>query len=156
MIPVRAAAVVGLLGGAAGAVDAPVGGAAPSQAVDRAPAGSEPAFRCDPALTALFTPPRPQLGSYDVCTTPRPIDEVADSRWPVEQVPPLDAFGSAGTYNRSALARLFGGRRATVARGWTTRDGRFESVTLISPHPDATLTTLQPGTLRIRLIICCL
>ena len=71
----------------------------------------------------------------------------------IETVPPLDAFGAAGTYDRAALSRLFGGRRTTVARGWTEQGERFESITLISPHPDATLRRLVPGTLVIRHVI---
>src|SRR5262245_27684221 len=33
---------------------------------------------CDPVLTALFTPAKPRLGHYEVCTTDEPIDAVAD------------------------------------------------------------------------------
>ena len=67
-------------------------------------------------------------------------------------MPPLDAFGSAGPYDR-ALARLYGGRRVTVARGWTEHGNPFESLTLISPRPGATLARLMPGTLVIRHVI---
>ena len=68
-------------------------------------------------------------------------------------MPPVDAFGAAGPYDRAALSRLYGGRRVIVARGWTEHGNRFESITLISPHPDATLTGLMPGTLVIRHVI---
>jgi hypothetical protein len=105
---------------------------------------------CDERLTALFTPLRPQRGRYEVCTTPRPLPNVAEPGWAVELVGPLDAFGPAAPYNRSAVAQLYGGRRAAVARGWVERDGRFEAMTLISPYPNATLTALEPGTLVIR------
>jgi hypothetical protein len=108
---------------------------------------------CDPALTALFTPSRPQLGRYEVCTTPEPLAAVARPGWKIEALAPLDAFGAAGPYDRAALTRLYGGRRATVARGWIRQDGRFESLTLISPHPNATLTDLRPGTLIIRYVV---
>jgi len=37
-----------------------------------------------------------------------------------------------------------------VARGWIEYGNRFESVTLLSPYPDATLTRLLPGTMVIR------
>ena len=104
-------------------------------------------------LTALFTPARPQLGRYEVCTTREPLAAVARPEWRIETVPPLDAFGAAGAYDRAALSRLYGGRRVTVARGWTEHGDRFESLTLISPHPDATLTRLMPGTLVIRHVI---
>jgi hypothetical protein len=40
-----------------------------------------------------------------------------------------------------------------VARGWAERGDRFESVTLLSPYPDRTLTRLEPGTLVIRLTL---
>ncbi len=104
---------------------------------------------CDPQLTRLFTPLHPQLGSYEVCTDPRPIEDVAgDTR--IEEVEPLEALGGAGSYDRAAVARLYGGRRAKVARGWRSDDGRFESITRVSPYPDATLTHLEPGTMIVR------
>ena len=40
-----------------------------------------------------------------------------------------------------------------VARGWKREGDRFESITLISPHPDASLARLEPGTMIIRLTI---
>jgi hypothetical protein len=108
------------------------------------------AMTCDPQLTALFTPLRPQRGRYEVCTTERPLTSVAAPTWAVEVVGPLDAFSPAGPYDRAAVARLYGGRRASVARGWVEQDGRFEAITLISPYPNAALTALEPGTLMIR------
>jgi hypothetical protein len=111
---------------------------------------------CDPALTALFTPVRPVLGHYDVCTSDEPLDRVAADAGeaplfsPGEMMDPLDAFGAAGSYSRSALAQLFTGRRVRVARGWVARGDHFESVTLLSPYPDRTLTRLLPGTMIIR------
>lgn len=113
---------------------------------------SPPLF-CDEALTVLFTPRHPQLGRYEVCTTPTPLAVVAHPEWKVEALQPLDAFGAAGSYDRPALSRLYGGRLPSVARGWIQQDGRFESLTLISPYPDATLTRLMPGTLVIRYIV---
>jgi hypothetical protein len=107
---------------------------------------------CDPALAVLFTPERPVLGRYEVCTDPRPLTEVAPADWTVEPLEAADAFGGAGSYDHAALARLYGGRRARVARGWTEAADRFEAVTLISPYPNATVTTLEPGTLIIRWI----
>ena len=112
-----------------------------------------PVLDCDAALTALFTPARPQLGRYEVCATREPLTAVARPEWRIETVPPLDAFGTAGAYDRAALSRLYGGRRVGVARGWTEQGDRFESLTLISPHPDATMTRLLPGTLVIRHVI---
>jgi hypothetical protein len=108
---------------------------------------------CDPALTALFTPIRPVLGQYEVCTTDKAIEEVAEPGWTVEKLEALDAFGAAGSYDRSTLAQLYGGTRAKVARGWKQSSDRFESITLISPYPNAALTRLEPGTMTIRWII---
>ena len=113
---------------------------------------TQPLF-CDAVLAALFTPARPQLGRYEVCTTPEPLTALARPEWLTETLPPLDAFGGAGTYDRAALSRLYGGRRAIVARGWIEMGNRFEAFTLISPHPDARLTRLLPGTLVIRHVI---
>ena len=112
------------------------------------------ALACDPALTALFTPPRPSIGRYEVCTTTNPLEDVAaigggPHYGPSELLEPLDAFGSAGSYNRAALTRLYAGKRVRVVRGWIEYADRFESVTLLSPHPDATLTRLLPGTMVI-------
>ena len=105
---------------------------------------------CDPALAALFAPPSPHLGRYEVCTSSEPIQALNGG--PIEALEALDAFGSAGTYDRPALARLYGGTRVRVARGWTRQGDRFESVTRFSPYPDATLTHLLPGTLEVRFI----
>jgi hypothetical protein len=115
-------------------------------------------WTCDAALTALFTPARADLGRYEVCVTPSPIDVVAAETAggrvhlaAIETLNPFDAFGAAGPYDRAALARLYGGRQVRIARGWTERGDQFESVTLVSPHPDRTLSRLEPGTMAIRL-----
>jgi hypothetical protein len=114
---------------------------------------STTSLSCEPALTALFTPLRPGLGRYEVCTTTDPLVEVAAAGprfGPIELLEPFDAFGAAGSYDRAALARLYGGTRVRVTRGWMAYVDRFESVTLLSPYPDATLTRLLPGTMVIR------
>jgi hypothetical protein len=112
---------------------------------------------CDPALAHLFTPLHPQLGQYEVCVASATIGDVSeDARRDafrlseIEELEPLDAFGTSGTYDRSALVRLYGGRRVKVVRGWRQRDDEFESVTLISPHPDAQMQRLAEDTLVIR------
>ena len=102
---------------------------------------------CDPVLAALFTPVRPHVGRYEVCTAPEPLGE--DS----EALEALDAFGAAGSYDRAKLSRLYGGTRARVTRSWTRTSGEFISITRISPYPDATLTRLIAGTLEIRFIL---
>ena len=131
---------------AAALTAAPVrGGAASPQDTPRSAA-------CDPAFAALFTPERPVLGRYEACTDPRPLADLAPADWTVEALEPADAFGGAGSYDRAAVARLYGGTRARVARGWSETGDRFEAVTLISPYPGPALTTLEPGTLIIRWI----
>ena len=117
---------------------------------------------CDPALTALFTPLHPRVGRYEVCTTNDPIERVVAGETHdgaeytygrMEALEPLDALGGAGPYDRFAVARLYVGRRVKVARGWQQFDDRFESVTLLSPYPDPSLTRLVDGTMIIRLVI---
>jgi hypothetical protein len=106
---------------------------------------------CNPALNTLFTPARPVLGRYQVCTDPRTLAELSSGR-PVEAPEAPDAFGVAGSYDRAALARLYGGTRPLVTRRWEWTAEGFESFTLVSPHPNATFTRLEPGTLIIRWI----
>ena len=106
---------------------------------------------CDPALVPAFTPAQPRLGRYEVCASDAPLQPVNGGR--VEALEALDAFGAAGRYDRPALARLYGGTRVQVARGWTTSGRRFESITRLSPYPDASLTHLLAGTLEIRFIV---
>jgi hypothetical protein len=107
---------------------------------------------CDAVWRALFTPPHPVLGRYEACLDARPLSDIAESGWTVETTNPLDAFGQAGSYDRSALARLYGGLLPTVARRWRQTSDSFESLTLIFPSPDATVTRLVPATLVIRWI----
>jgi hypothetical protein len=103
---------------------------------------------CDPALVPLFTPPYPRLGRYEVCASGEPLQPVNGG--PVVALEALDAFGTAGNYDRAALSRLYGGTRVQVARGWNMNGKHFESITRLSPYPDASLTRLLPGTLEIR------
>ena len=105
---------------------------------------------CDPALVPLFTPPHPHLGRYEVCASSEAIQAVNGGR--IEALEALDAFGAAGTYDRPALSRLYGGTRVQVARGWVRHGNRFESITRLSPYPDASLTHLLTGTLEIRFV----
>jgi hypothetical protein len=105
--------------------------------------------RCDPALARIFTPVRPQHGRYAVCTTEAPPEAVAGPDPRVETQHPLDAFGTAGPYNRARLALLYGGRQARVARWWRMEGNQLASMTAISPYPNAALSILLPGTLVI-------
>ena len=109
---------------------------------------------CDPALVPLFTPPHPHLGRYEVCASDAPLQPVNGGKngETIEAVEALDAFGAAGTYDRPALARLYGGTRVQVSRGWTRNGNQVEAITRLSPYPDASLTHLMPGTLEIRFI----
>jgi hypothetical protein len=113
-----------------------------------------PAVSCDAALARLFAPPRPVMGRYEICTTSASIEDIVAAGGPVygdvEAIGPLDAFGTAGSYERSALSRLYGGTRPRVVRGWQEDGDRFVSSTLISPYPDPTLTRLIAGTMEIR------
>lgn len=107
---------------------------------------------CDPRLTALFTPVRPVLGTYEVRTTAQPIaDAVAATPDAHPSAPEaldaLDAFGAAGPYDRGALNRLYDGRRPRVVHAWRESRGGFESLTFISPYPNADFTELDSGTL---------
>ena len=118
---------------------------------------------CDPALAALFTPAHPTVGRYEVCTSNESIEVLAGSGrpaapdWPSFSAPEalesLEGFGASGPYHRPALARLFGGARVRVARGWIDRPDRFEAFTLLSPYPDPTLSRLQTGTMIVHLVI---
>jgi hypothetical protein len=113
-----------------------------------ATAAADTPSTCDPALAALFTPARPHVGRYEVCTWPAPLDEAG-----AEALEALDAFGAAGTYDRAKLARLYGGTRVRVARSWTENGREITSISRLSPYPDPTLTRLMPGTLEIRFIV---
>src|SRR4051794_3408559 len=71
-------------------------------------------YTCDPRVTALFPPPRPLLGRYEVCTTPASVEALVEATpapsraarryGAIEALEALDAFGAAGTYKRAALS----------------------------------------------------
>ena len=73
---------------------------------------------CDPALAALFAPPQPAIGHYEVCTTTERLEAVVSERRSdgapfivseAEALNALDAFGTGGRYRRAKLARLYSG-----------------------------------------------
>jgi hypothetical protein len=111
-----------------------------------------------PVYLDLFTPAL-RRSAYQVFVSPLPLDQLLKSladpgfvappgAWQAEQQLALDAFGRAGRYDRSKLARLYGARRVDVARGPRVEDGRVvETWTLVSPYPDPQLERLEPGTL---------
>src|SRR6266850_2157820 len=88
-------------------------------------------YTCDPALAALFTPARPGLGRYEVCTTDQPLEGDAEA---LEALDAFGAFGAAASYDRAALQRLFGGARVRVQRSWTASAHEFVSTTRLSPY----------------------
>ena len=106
-----------------------------------------------PMFRHLFTPPRVPEGTYRTYVSPLPVDEVlAGMEAGVEAQPlvALEAFGQSGGYDRWKLARLYGAKRAKVARLPRVENGRVvEAWTLISPYPDQALERLEPGTLLI-------
>lgn len=115
-----------------------------------------------PEFRKLFAAAGPRSDAYSTFVSSMDIDSVLNElqrdasllrppgAWEPLALLPLDAFGQTGQYDRWAVLRLYGARRARVARGPRARDGRvMESWTLISPYPDATLQRLEPGTLLI-------
>jgi hypothetical protein len=128
----------------------------------------EPPGTPAPALARLFTPLQAPPGTYTVTVLPEGIEAALPlvkkalapdaaagnppGSWQVQSLDPLEAFGTAGVYDRSKVARLFTGRRVSVVRGPVERDGKVvAAVTLISPYPDATLSRLEKGTIVIAL-----
>ncbi len=121
-------------------------------------AAADVTWRPAPVLAEQFLPPGPLRARYELSVSEAAIDACIavegtgfeSTAFRREQVAPTDGFGTIGGYDRAALAKLFGARRVTVARGPRLVGGRVvASVTLLSPYPDPTLTRLLPGTLRI-------
>jgi hypothetical protein len=125
---------------------------------------SQPAapWRDAPEYLAVFAPAGERRLAYQAFVSPRDLDAVlrdaaadagrlpAPGAWQPKDQLPFDAFGQTGRYDHWKLARLFGARRARVARGPRGVNGQVtESWTLISPYPDPALTRLLPGTLLI-------
>lgn len=115
-----------------------------------------------PAYVRLFAPSGPRSAAYHMYVSRMGIDAVVASlarepsllrppgSWSPAAVIAADAFGQTGGYERSRLVRLYGSKRAVVARGPRgTAAHPTEAWTLISPYPSADLTRLEPGTLLI-------
>jgi hypothetical protein len=95
------------------------------------------------------------VSPLDLETTLRQLDSDAalvraPGAWQARPALPWDAFGQAGAYDRSAMARVYGARQPRVARGARMEASRVvESWTLIEPYPDTTLRRLETGTILI-------
>jgi hypothetical protein len=112
-----------------------------------------------PAYLALFAPPahraayRAFVAAADREAALRALAGAPgmlrpNGAWAPRSLLPFDAFGQGGLYDRWKLARLYGSRRAQVARGPRQNGVQgLESWTLVSPYPDPALTRLLPGTL---------
>ncbi len=114
-----------------------------------------------PAYTTLFAPAA-HRSAYRIFVRREPLAAVLAALdgqpwllhppggWAARSELPSDAFGQSGRYDRSALARVYGARRALVARGPRVSGGVVtEAWTLVSPYPDPSLTRLEDGTLLI-------
>jgi hypothetical protein len=120
-----------------------------------------PVWREAPEYLPLFAP-RSHRELYRASVSSSGLDDVLASMaddprllrtpggWEARSAGPWDAFGKSGEYDRFKLARLYGARRARVARGPRIEEGRVvETWTLVSPYPSPSLDRLEPGTLRI-------
>lgn len=112
-----------------------------------------PGWTESPLFRRLFTPRSAPDGTYETFVSPQPIDELLGeigAGVDVQALVALEAFGQSGGYNRWKLARLYGAKRARVARFPRLVNGVVvEAWTLISPYPDPSLERLEPGTLLI-------
>ncbi len=119
-----------------------------------------------PDLAAIFLPRHAPPGAYRLAVIDQPMESARGQvmaalaptakvddppgAWAIRQADPIEAFGEAGIYDRSRLARLFAGKPAHILRAPIERDGRVvASVTLISPCPDRELSRLSPTTIAI-------
>ena len=119
-------------------------------------------WRSAPEYVRLFTPLRAHTESYRAYVSPRSMGDVLrqlgsdpsllspPGAWTPTALLSSEAFGLSGSYDRAKLARLYGARRALVARGPRGAGGRpTQTWTLVSPYPDRNLERLEPGTLLI-------
>jgi hypothetical protein len=120
--------------------------------------------RPSPELTRLFTPIGAPAGIYQVFESGRGVAELASElaeaddqifpgEWEEQHPEGMAVFEDVGTADRPRLARLFIGGRVTVRRGSITSAGRTLAFTIVSPHPDTTLSHLVSSTLVIRVAV---
>ena len=128
-------------------------------------AGQAPApadWREAPAYLTLFAPSGSRAAAYHIYVSLHDIQTVLTEierdaatlhppgAWSPAALLPSDAFGQTGRYDRSKLARLYGAKRAMVARGPRGQAGQpAEAWTLISPYPSGDMQRLEPGTMLI-------
>lgn len=110
-----------------------------------------------PAYVPLFAPAGPRASAYHFYVSQLGIETLLaqlatepsllrpPGSWTAVALLPSDVFGQSGRYDRAKLARLYGSKRAVVARGPSTT----EAWTLVSPYPSPDLARLEPGTLLI-------
>lgn len=121
-------------------------------------AATPPAWKQDPTLTRLFTPLAVPPGTYLVYTTSEAIETLTEQfkardrspspgAWEPFRPEAHGAFGQEGSYDRARLARLFNGKRVTVVRGSVVDNGQRLAYTLVSPHPDGTLSRIVEATM---------
>jgi hypothetical protein len=146
-----------LCGGVCTAVPRAQNAAAP--VTPATPPPSPAHWREAPGYLALFVPRvnraayRAFVSALDLEAAVRAVAPDEDTlhppgAWLAHAENPVDVFGAAGTYDRFALARLFGSHRPQVARGPRGIHGLVEeSWTLMSPYPSIDLSRLEPGTL---------
>lgn len=119
-------------------------------------------WREAPGYLPLLAPTGIRQSAYSVYVSPLDLETTlrqldsdaarvrAPGAWQARPALPWDAFGQAGGYDRSAMARVYGARQPRVARGARMEAGRVvESWTLVEPYPDTTLHRLEPGTILI-------
>ncbi len=119
-------------------------------------------WRNAPEYVRLFAPVRAHTSAYHAYVSPLDLPTVLrqleghpallrpPGAWIPSALLPSDAFGQTGSYDRLRMAKLYGARRAMVARGPRAEGERpTQAWTLISPYPDGNLARLEPGTLLI-------
>lgn len=122
-------------------------------------AQSDAPWRDAPEYVALLAPAGHQ-DAYRAMVSPLapdallPILEIglsllkAPGAWAAHTAGAFEAFGKAGAYDRTTMARLYRGRQVKLVRGPRAVGGRVtESWSLISPYPNPAVTRLEPGTL---------